>query len=340
MDPITQAALGASLAESASPKRDFITAAVFGAFAGMAADLDVLIQSSIDPLLSMQYHRHFTHSLIFIPIGSLLCALLFHFLFKRYTKLSFKNTFVYCTLGYATHALLDACTSYGTLLFWPFSHTRFSWDTVSVVDPLVSLPLIFFVIVAAVKRSRTFAVFGLVWVIGYQFIGLYQHQRVLAVGNELAQQRGHQPIKIEAKPSFGNILLWKVIYEIDNGFFTDGIRAGKSITVYKGEQTAKLNIERDFPWLDASSQQAKDIERFRWFSQGYLAIDPSNPFTVIDARYSLLPNQAKGMWGIQLSPNASKLAHVRTVMTRRLSAESWQSFVDMLYGKPEVISTQ
>lgn len=334
MDPITQAALGASLAESASPKRHFIAAAVCGALAGMAADLDVLIQSSIDPLLSMQYHRHFSHSLIFIPIGSLLCALLFHLFFKRYTQLSFKNTFLYCTLGYATHALLDACTSYGTLLLWPFSNTRFSWDTVSVVDPLVSLPLIFFVILAAAKRSRTFAVAGLVWVIGYQFIGLYQQQRVLAVGKELAQQRGHQPIRIEAKPSFGNIVLWKVIYEIDNGFFTDGIRAGKSITIYEGEQTAKLNIERDFPWLDASSQQAKDIERFRWFSQGYLAIDPSNPFAIIDARYSLLPNQAKGMWGIQLSPTANKLAHARTVMTRRLSAESWQTFVDMLFGKP------
>ena len=45
----------------------------------MAPDLDVLIRSSEDPLLSLHFHRHFTHSLFFVPIGSLFCALIFYF---------------------------------------------------------------------------------------------------------------------------------------------------------------------------------------------------------------------------------------------------------------------
>ena len=43
-------------------------------------------------------------------------------------------------MGYATHGLLDSCTSYGTQLFWPFSDVRVAWDTMSIVDPLFTVP--------------------------------------------------------------------------------------------------------------------------------------------------------------------------------------------------------
>ena len=42
--------------------------------ASVAPDLDVLIRSSVDPLLFLEFHRQFTHSLVFIPIGAALCA--------------------------------------------------------------------------------------------------------------------------------------------------------------------------------------------------------------------------------------------------------------------------
>jgi hypothetical protein len=41
----------------------------------MAPDLDVLISSRTDPLLFLEYHRQFTHSLVFIPFGAGLVAL-------------------------------------------------------------------------------------------------------------------------------------------------------------------------------------------------------------------------------------------------------------------------
>ena len=46
-----------------------------------------------------------------------------------------------------------------------------------------------------------------------------------SVGAELAAQRGHTPIRLEVKPSFANILLWKVIYESYGGYYTDAVRA-------------------------------------------------------------------------------------------------------------------
>ncbi len=37
-------------------------------------DMDVLIRSASDPLLAIEYHRHFTHALAFIPVGGLIAA--------------------------------------------------------------------------------------------------------------------------------------------------------------------------------------------------------------------------------------------------------------------------
>ena len=70
MDPLTQGALGAALPQSTAVRGKYAgSAGLFGFLAGMAADLDVLIRSSSDPLLFLEYHRQFTHSLVFIPVG-------------------------------------------------------------------------------------------------------------------------------------------------------------------------------------------------------------------------------------------------------------------------------
>ena len=90
MDPLTQGTLGATLATSGSRQREAVAAGVLGFLAGMAADLDVLIRSPSDPLLFLEYHRQFTHSLIFIPVGGLLCALVLHPLFGRRKQLAFR----------------------------------------------------------------------------------------------------------------------------------------------------------------------------------------------------------------------------------------------------------
>ncbi|MCX8819684.1 metal-dependent hydrolase, partial [Vibrio parahaemolyticus] len=126
MDPLTQGLLGATLPLAVSNKRNLAVVGVLGVVSGMAPDLDVLIRSSTDPLLYLEYHRQFTHSLLFIPFGSFICALLLYPLFAKKRGLSFRQSWLYCALGYSTHALLDACTSYGTQLFWPISNTRYA----------------------------------------------------------------------------------------------------------------------------------------------------------------------------------------------------------------------
>ncbi len=333
MDPITQGALGASLPQSFSRKSHVLIAGLLGFISGMTPDLDIFIRSDSDPLLFLEFHRQFTHSLIFIPIGGLICASIFYFFLCRRINISFKHTYLYCTLGYATHGLLDSCTSYGTQLLWPFTNHRYSWDTVSIIDPILTLPLLILIIVAAIRKNSKYALIGLVWVLCYQSIGLYQNHRASEIGLQLAKQRGHVPIRLNAKPTLGNLILWKVVYEIDEGFYTDGIRLGFETKIFPGVLTPKLNIARDFPWLEHDSQQAKDIERFTWFSQGYISVDPNNPTRVIDARYSLLPNEASGLWSIRIIKDVPFKQHAEYRMDRNLTPDRKQVFFDMLFDR-------
>ena len=330
MDPITQGAFGASFSQSLGKKKHILLAGVLGFLSGMTPDLDIFIRSDTDPLLFLEYHRQFTHSLIFIPIGGFICAVIFYYLFARRKQLPFRTTYLYCTLGYASHGLLDSCTSYGTQLFWPFSNTRVSFDTISIIDPLFSVPLVCLLLIASLRKNPRYAQMGVVWFLVIQLFGAFQNHRASEAGWELAERLGHQPIRLEAKPSFGNSLLWKVIYETDEGFYSHGVRAGMSINTYPGQLIPKLNVQRDLPWLDPDSQQARDIARFAWFSQGFVSVDPHNPYRIFDARYSLLPNKTQGLWGIMVSPDALPYEHARYTSHRNLTESQTKEFIRML----------
>ncbi|MCG9749678.1 metal-dependent hydrolase [Vibrio brasiliensis] len=333
MDPLTQGLLGASLPQAVGKKQHVVLAGVLGLLAGMAPDLDVFIQSETDPLLFLDFHRQFTHSLLFIPIGSFICAVVLHYLWTKKRGLWFKQTWLYCALGYSTHALLDACTSYGTQLLWPFSNQRFAWSTISVIDPVFTLPLLVLLVFGLLKRNPWYARIALLWVVVYLTLGMIQRDRAEAAGLQLAQQRQHQPLQLEAKPSFANILLWKVVYETGEKYFVDAVRLGREVKFYPGQSIAKLNLEKEYPWLKANSQQAQDIERFRWFSAGYIAQDPDDALRIIDVRYSMVPNQLNSLWSIKLSPSANEDSHVEYATHRDSTPVSRKRFVDMLLDR-------
>ena len=332
MDPLTQGVLGASLSQSASRKQNLVVAGVLGLLSGLAPDLDALIKSQSDPLLALEFHRQFTHSLFFIPIGSLICALALHHLIAKRRGLSFKQSWLFCALGYGTHALLDACTTYGTQLLWPLTNARFAWNTISIIDPVYTLPILILLVFATLKRSPWLSRVAFAWALVYPTLGMIQRDRAEAIGWQLAEERQHTPIRLEAKPSFANILVWKVVYETEAHYHVDAVRVGTSVSTYPGESTAKLNVSRDFPWLDPDSQQAKDIERFRWFSNGYIAQDPADELRIIDVRYSIVPNQMKALWSIKLSKTVDVNAHVKYETHRDNTPESRQIFFGMLTG--------
>ncbi|MHA7815659.1 MAG: metal-dependent hydrolase [Pseudohaliea sp.] len=309
MDPLTQGLAGAALPQAAQRRAGAATAGLLGFLAAMTPDLDVLVRSSEDPLLFLEYHRQFTHSLVIIPFGGAACALLLHPLIGRRRGLSPLTTWLCCTLGYATHAPLDACTTYGTQLFWPFSDVRIAWNVVSIIDPLFSLPLALAVLLAAVTGRRALAAAGLCWALAYLGLGLFQREEARALGEALARERGHAPGRVEAKPSFANILLWKTIYRAEGRFFVDAVRTGWAPLQCPGESIPVLDLPRDLPWLDPASQQARDVARFRWFSAGYVALAVPGAARVADIRYSLVPNEIDPLWSLALDRSAEPGAH-------------------------------
>ncbi|EJW21107.1 hypothetical protein IMCC14465_09030 [alpha proteobacterium IMCC14465] len=327
MDPISQGTVAAAFAQSAANKNNIAKISIVGFLAGLAPDLDVLIQSSTDPVLFLEYHRQFTHSLIFIPFGALIVSTLIFPLVRK--SLSFKTTYVASFLGYATHGLLDACTSYGTLLFWPFSNERITWNNISIVDPLLTIPAIIFLAVAVKTSRRRFSFLAVGWIVSYLALGLVQYERALSSGIKLAQSRGHSAERMTLKPSFGNLILWKSIYQYEDSFYVDAIRAGRTLTWCPGETIKIFDYQSHLPDLEKNSQQMKDIERFRWFSQDYLGFDDDKNL-VTDVRYSMVPNQIAPMWGLVIDERQGTHEHAVWWASRDLDDESLTLFKEML----------
>lgn len=332
MDPVTQGLLGAAVPQAFASKNHHRKAAVIGAFGGMAPDLDVLIRSSDDPLLFLDFHRHFTHSVLFIPIGGTLVAAALFLLVRK--SFSFRQTWLFATAGYATHGLLDTCTSYGTYLLWPFTGTRYAWDNVAVVDPFLTLPLALLVSIAFLKRRNIWARLGLVLVLLYLLGGVVQRNRAMSNLQEMAVQRGHRPEIMVAKPTLGNLWLWRCIYEWEGFFYVDAvwILPLAQPVWYQGEAIAKFNPQEAFPGLDLTSVHGKDLERFDHFSAGFLALHPDDPLVVGDIRYALVPNQIYPLWGVRLDPSAAH-EHVRYETFREITPERKQTYFRMLRGQ-------
>ena len=329
MDPFTQGMLGAALPISLQSRQKIWAAGIAGFIAGMAPDLDVLIQSSTDSLLYLEYHRQFSHSLFFVPIGSFLIAALLYLPLSKWCEIDFRSVWLFSALGFATHGLLDTATSYGTQLLWPISETRFSFSIVSVVDPLFTVPLALLVGCAMWRRNGRWGRLGLVWGITYLSIGLYQSNQALDVAEMQAAERGHSPLRIEVKPTFGNLVVWKSIYETEDYFHVDGVRPHADVNFAEGEKIAKLDLDRDFPWLDRQPQQAKDVVRFARFSDGYLAA--SGTLRIADVRYSFLPTRIDPLWSIELDRSASPSRHVQYVTHRNDRERNTQALLKMIF---------
>ena len=329
MDPLSQGTVGAAFAQSTANKNNIFKIGIIGFLAGLAPDLDVLIRSSNDPILFLEYHRQFTHSLVFIPFGSLIVALLIFPLVKR--SMGFKIVYLASLLGYATHGLLDACTSYGTQLFWPFSNERVTWNNISIIDPLFTIPILIFVGTAIKTRKRLFSFFAIGWAAFYLSLGFVQYERTLSVAIELAHSRGHNAERLTLKPSFGNLILWKSIYQHEEKFYVDAIRTVRSSTWCSGENIRMFDYQQHLPDLDEDSQQKKDIERFRWFSQDYLGFDEEKNL-VTDVRYSMIPNQITPMWGLVIDDQQDVNEHAIWWTSRSLEQSQLDLFKEMLSG--------
>ena len=330
MDPVSQAAIGAAAAQSGAPRTSLRLGLLVGALAGTMPDLDVVIRSPADPLLFLEYHRHFTHALAFIPVGGLLAAGVAAMLSRGRHRI--RELWWPATLGWATHGLLDSCTSYGTFLLWPFTDERIAWHNVAIVDPLFTLPLVAGVVLAWRRANRTLARMALAWGIAYLLFGVVQRERAESEHRSLIASRGHTAARAEVKPSIGNNVLFRAFYEHDGRYWADAIRIPwiGAPTVYEGESIAVVQASDLMAELPAI--HAGDVARFAKFSNNFLVHDPRNPGFIGDFRYSAVPNQIAPLWGINLG-GAQPDQHIDFGRFNAVPPEGRAEFMRQLKGQ-------
>ena len=111
----------------------------------------------------------------------------------------------------------------------------------------------------------------------------------------------------------------------------DAVRTGVDPRVFPGTSLPKLRVARDFPGLNNSGQQFRDIERFRWFSDDFLAKDPKYSDRIIDVRYSMLPNDITPLWSIKISTAASNREHVDYITNREKISDRFKKLIKMIF---------
>ncbi|HYI12055.1 MAG TPA: metal-dependent hydrolase [Thermoanaerobaculia bacterium] len=293
MDPLTHALAGATLAWAATGRHLGRRALLIGGAAALLPDLDILIRSAADPLLAIEHHRGFTHSLLLIPIGGLLAALPF---LPRTDPTQRRRTILAATLAYASHPLLDAATTYGTQLYWPFSRTRVGLDIISIIDPLFTALLLIATIAALTARKRLVPI-ALTLALTWLTIGYLQRERASALQTQLATQRRHPVHRGAVFPTVGNTIIWRSIYQTGNTLHLDRLRIP-----WRGTPTHAPIAT--LPLVPAGNDPHRDLHRFAWFSDHWLARDPADPTVIGDARYSLHTDHYEPVWGIRLDPGA------------------------------------
>lgn len=219
MDSLTQIVLGAAVGEAVLGKKIGNKAMVLGAIAGTIPDFDVAAGFFTDTVSALEIHRGFTHSIIFAVFVGLLFAWMLALWDKRATL---KEWWLFWFLTFVTHPLLDAHTTWGTQLFWPFE-IRLAYKNIFVIDPLYTVPFLIFLILAMLQKRgsikrRKFNNLGLIISSGYMVLTIilkgitYQKFQT-----ELANQN-IEYLSLQNKPSPFNTILWTANVETEDSF--------------------------------------------------------------------------------------------------------------------------
>ena len=219
MDTLSHALLGAAIGQLALGHRVGNRAVLAGAVVALLPDIDVPIGNMLGDAAALTFHRGITHSVVF----ALLAALALGHLFARGGKgPGWRQWSMLCGAVLLSHLLLDAFTSYGIQLLLPFSNHSFAIASVSVIDPVYTLPLLLTVLIFPWLRGQrarqTLAGVGVVLSSAYLALTLYNKQAVTARFEDALRQQGVETQRLFVKPSMFNNLLWRGIAETEDGY--------------------------------------------------------------------------------------------------------------------------
>ena len=300
MDSLTQIVLGAAVGEAVLGKKIGNRAMLWGAIAGTIPDLDVIARFLTDTITATEMHRGFSHSIVFSILMAPILGWLVHQLKKRpdvgcqgWAKLFFWGLF--------THPLLDAFTTWGTQLFWPFE-SRLAFNTIFVIDPLYTVPFLICLIIAAFKKRGSLSRkrinnLGIYLSTGYLALTLLlkwtAHGKIV---NALEEQNIAYT-QVSSRPAPMNTILWNANvdagdqYLIGDYSFFDSKPIAFTSFPKKRKEAASLISKDEVQRLIAVSERwyILEKEKEQWIYNdlrfGLISIDPQEPKFVF--RYKL-----------------------------------------------------
>ncbi len=287
MDSATQFILGASLAGITLGRTLGPRALLIGGALGTLPDLDSFIPlgNAID---DMTYHRGFSHSVLVLTAVSPVIAAL---LTRTVASLNgaFRQTLFAVWLCLITHPMLDALTTYGTQILWPFGNSPpglspVAFPTVFIIDPIYTLILLTGVITFWRRKEQglRFLTASVLVATAYLGVGALGH---LSVKARAESHPAFQGKAVHVQPSPFNILGWQVLGVDKTGFVTalTGIAPScEVVPVLRGARNAKA--------LNTAGLSAS-VKRLEWFTDGFFNYrEVGNSLIMSDMRIGFSPS--------------------------------------------------
>ena len=269
MDSLTQAVLGAAIGEAVLGKKIGNKAAILGAAVATIPDLDVALFLFYDKFEMLSIHRGFSHSILFSFLGAFLLAYIFQRI--KWTKeISFTRLWIFSWLALFTHMLLDTFTAYGTQLFLPFSDKRIGFDSVNVVDPVYTVPLLLGLLGSLYfyKNKPNRAVFN---TIGIVISSLYL-LGTLVMKNQVEK---HFEAELAAQQiDYNSLLTMPVGIANINWYGVAKTKDGIYMHQYSIFQKESLPFEY-FPTNDFLLEDVNPtlVDRMKWFAKGFYTVE-------------------------------------------------------------------
>ena len=294
MDSITQIVLGAACGEAVLGKKIGNKALLFGAIGGTIPDLDVFIGRLLynNEIQAMAFHRGFMHSILFAVLG---CFLFGWITYKRYNTKSrigtttLKDWILLYFWAIFTHPILDCFTPYGTQLFAPFSDYRVAFNTISVADPLYTVPfLICMVVLMFFKRTNNkrnwWFKAGIYISSVYMAFTIFNKFYMDSVFKSSFKKAGISYQRFSAQPTILNTILWYAVAETETQYhLTFYGLLDKSATADN-----IIILDKNHDVIDMSD---KNLQTLAWFSNNYYHISKKEKvgeYQYTDLRYPML----------------------------------------------------
>jgi inner membrane protein len=269
VDSITQAALGAAVAEAGMGRRLGNKAIVWGVALGTLPDLDIIAYPWLDHIGQLEWHRGWSHSLLLMVLASPFIGWLVAKIHRGKVSVAQAAWTVFAIL--ATHVLIDVFTVYGTMVFAPFSDYRAGWNNLFIIDPLFTAPLILGLGIAIFSRKnqrlrRLANTVGLVlatlyaaWSLGAKAVAESRMRTALG-------EAGIEHRRFVSNPTPFNTLLWRGLAEREGDFvitYHSLINSGAAPTF----DVIPKNHETLAPIADS-----REVRCLAWFSDGFFSV--------------------------------------------------------------------